>query len=171
MINRNLQYSSNELDFILGGLWLKGLLPKRGEIETQATHDSRTLFGESDRELAGLARQYGFPIKHLMRRFTSYDPVLWSEFENLLKKGKIPKELKLQSALEDYRLGMEIYNAIPLKTREKTFRSLKGDEPLAAPDGERGTMIEGILTYYIGSQRSRFQEAVRSYHEQRPRTK
>ncbi|MBM3232621.1 hypothetical protein FJZ18_00435 [Candidatus Pacearchaeota archaeon] len=157
MINQSLQYSSNELDFIFEGLWLKGYLPKRGEIENSSGEKNE--FRESDRELAGLSTQYGFPIKHLMRRFNKYDAVLWPAFEKLVEERSI-KEIDLKSALDDYQLGIKIYDSIPQRVRQSVFTTLKGDEPLAAPDGKRGTMMESLLTYYIGSQRSRFQGAV-----------
>ncbi len=171
MLNQNLRYSSNEIDFIFDGLWLKGLLPKRGEADQTANSNEDNEFRESDRELTGLARQYTVPIKHLMRRFTAYDTILWPAFENLLKEGKVPKDLKLESPTEDYNFGIHLYNAVSANKRKEVFRTLKGDEPLAVPDGRRGTMVETLLTYYVGAQRSRLKEAVKSHYEQHPRNK
>jgi hypothetical protein len=162
LINREFQYSTDEFDFIIRGLWVKGLLPKSRLEESGlelGEEAEKPAYLEVDRELTGLNAQYGCPIKRLMMRFEDYDKVLWPAFMKQLKAGRIQEGISLGSGQDDYRLALIIYDTVPKNVAKGLFRSFTSGNPLSEPSrSERGpnNMLSWTLQYYVGSQRERF---------------
>ena len=158
--DKKLHYSYGEFDFFVKGLWHGGHVPKH------AKPSSEQQILEIDREFSGLRTEYVDPINHLMKRKSIYDEVLGRAFDDLLYRGQILENTKIENRTEDRSLGLRLFESIPEAVRDTTFTNLNSNLPLNSPltEGNRAQYLIWILEQYVGVNRDKFRQKIASHY-------